>query len=43
MALLIAALSARGQSVIYNINQIDRGYEQIEAKLQGLGARIRRE
>jgi len=43
MALLIAALSADGQSIIYNISQIDRGYEQIEAKLQGLGARIRRE
>jgi UDP-N-acetylglucosamine 1-carboxyvinyltransferase len=43
MALLIAALSATGQSIIYNISQIDRGYEQIEAKLQGLGARIRRE
>jgi UDP-N-acetylglucosamine 1-carboxyvinyltransferase len=43
MALLIAALCATGQSVIYNINQIDRGYEQIEAKLQGLGARIKRE
>ncbi len=43
MALLIAALSAAGQSIIYNISQIDRGYEQIEAKLQGLGARIRRE
>jgi UDP-N-acetylglucosamine 1-carboxyvinyltransferase len=43
MALLIASLSAGGQSIIYNINQIDRGYEQIEAKLQGLGARIRRE
>jgi len=43
MALLIAALSAAGQSVIYNISQIDRGYEQIEAKLQGLGARIKRE
>ena len=43
MALLIAALSAAGQSIIYNISQIDRGYEQIESKLQGLGAKISRE
>jgi UDP-N-acetylglucosamine 1-carboxyvinyltransferase len=43
MALLIAALCAEGQSVIHNINQIDRGYEQIETKLQSIGARIRRE
>ncbi len=42
MALLIAALCARGQSVIHNIGQIDRGYEQIETKLQALGARIER-
>lgn len=42
MALLLAALCARGQSVIGNIGQIDRGYEQIEDKLRGLGARIER-
>jgi UDP-N-acetylglucosamine 1-carboxyvinyltransferase len=42
MALLLAALCARGQSVIGNIGQIDRGYEQIEEKLKGLGARIER-
>ena len=42
MALLTAALCARGQSIIHNIHQIDRGYEQIEAKLQALGARIER-
>ena len=42
MALLIAALCARGESVIHNIHQIDRGYERIETKLQGLGARIER-
>ena len=42
MALLIAALCAEGQSVIHNIDQIDRGYERIEAKLQTLGARIER-
>ncbi len=42
MALLIAALCAQGQSVIQNIGQIDRGYEQIETKLQALGAQIKR-
>jgi len=42
MALLIAALCAQGRSVIYNINQIDRGYERIDERLQALGARIRR-
>ncbi len=42
MALLIAALCARGQSEIDNIEQIDRGYEQIERKLETLGARVRR-
>jgi UDP-N-acetylglucosamine 1-carboxyvinyltransferase len=42
MALLIAALCASGESIIQNINQIDRGYERIETKLQALGARIER-
>ncbi len=42
MALLIASLCASGESVIQNINQIDRGYERIETKLQALGARIER-
>jgi UDP-N-acetylglucosamine 1-carboxyvinyltransferase len=42
MALLVAALCARGQSVIRNIIQIDRGYEQIDAKLRALGAHIER-
>jgi UDP-N-acetylglucosamine 1-carboxyvinyltransferase len=42
MALLIAALCAEGESVIYNINQIDRGYERIELKLKALGAQIER-
>ncbi|MFI5149218.1 MAG: UDP-N-acetylglucosamine 1-carboxyvinyltransferase [Bacteroidia bacterium] len=40
VALLIAALSAEGKSVIYNINQIDRGYQNIDARLQALGADI---
>lgn len=40
MAMLLAALCARGTSTIHNIQQIDRGYEQIEAKLRGLGAEI---
>ena len=43
MALLIAALTARGESVIQNVGQIDRGYERIEERLSGLGAEIRRE
>jgi UDP-N-acetylglucosamine 1-carboxyvinyltransferase len=42
MALLIAALCARGQSLIRNIRQIDRGYERVEDKLRTLGARIER-
>ncbi|HAN32104.1 MAG TPA: UDP-N-acetylglucosamine 1-carboxyvinyltransferase [Myxococcales bacterium] len=42
MSLLIAALCARGTSVIHNIRQIDRGYERIEQKLKALGARIER-
>lgn len=43
MALLLAALTAKGRSVIHNIRQIDRGYERIEEKLQQLGGRIERE
>lgn len=42
VALLIAALSAEGKSQIQNIEQIDRGYEQIDERLRGLGAQIRR-
>ena len=42
MALLIAALCARGESVIRNIIQIDRGHERIDEKLRALGARIER-
>lgn len=42
MALLIAALCARGESVIQNIGQIDRGYERIDERLRALGADIRR-
>lgn len=42
IALLIAALSAEGNSVIGNINQIDRGYENIDERLRSLGARIKR-
>lgn len=43
MALLLAALSAEGRSVIRNIGQIDRGYEQVDLKLASLGARIERQ
>lgn len=42
MALLIAALAAHGESRLYNIGQIDRGYERIDERLQTLGARIER-
>lgn len=42
VALLIAALSAKGKSVIHNIHQIDRGYQQIDERLNALGANIRR-
>jgi UDP-N-acetylglucosamine 1-carboxyvinyltransferase len=42
MALLIAALCAEGDSEIRNIEQIDRGYENIEGKLQSLGAAVER-
>ena len=40
VALLIAALSAKGTSTIYNIEQIDRGYQHIDERLNNLGARI---
>ena len=43
IALLIAAMSAKGTSRIDNIEQIDRGYENIEARLNALGAKITRE
>lgn len=43
MALVLAALAAEGNSVIRNVGQIDRGYERVDEKLRGLGARIKRE
>ena len=43
MALLIAALGADGESHIYNIQQIERGYQNIDERLRSLGASIRRE
>ncbi len=42
MALVLAALAAKGSSTIRNINQIDRGYESVDAKLRALGAKITR-
>nr|MCU0508581.1 UDP-N-acetylglucosamine 1-carboxyvinyltransferase [Anaerolineae bacterium] len=42
MALLIAALAAKGTSTIQNVGQIDRGYQDIDTKLQSLGARLER-
>ncbi|AFR35344.1 UDP-N-acetylglucosamine 1-carboxyvinyltransferase [Riemerella anatipestifer] len=41
-ALLVAALSAEGKSIIHNIEQIDRGYENIDGRLKALGADIER-
>jgi UDP-N-acetylglucosamine 1-carboxyvinyltransferase len=43
MALIGAALCAKGRSVIHNANQVDRGYERIDERLQALGARVVRE
>jgi UDP-N-acetylglucosamine 1-carboxyvinyltransferase len=40
VALLIAAMSAKGKSTIYNINQIDRGYQNIDGRLNAIGAEI---
>ena len=42
ISLLIAALSAKGTSVINNIEQIDRGYELIDDRLSSIGAKIKR-
>jgi UDP-N-acetylglucosamine 1-carboxyvinyltransferase len=42
ISLLIAALSAKGESTIQNIEQIDRGYENIDYRLKSLGAKIQR-
>ena len=42
IAMLLAAMSAKGTSVIDNIEQIDRGYEDIESRLNALGANITR-
>jgi UDP-N-acetylglucosamine 1-carboxyvinyltransferase len=40
VALLIAAMSAKGKSTIFNINQIDRGYQNIDSRLNAIGAQI---
>ena len=42
VALLIAAMSAEGKSVIDNIEQIDRGYQRIDERLNAIGAKIKR-
>lgn len=42
ISLLIAALSAKGTSTIHNIEQIDRGYQNIDKRLQAIGAKITR-
>ncbi|MCC5849298.1 MAG: UDP-N-acetylglucosamine 1-carboxyvinyltransferase [Verrucomicrobia bacterium] len=43
MALILAALCAKGESIIENAWMIDRGYENVDARLRGLGARIERQ
>ena len=43
ISLLIAALTAKGTSIIQNIEQIDRGYERIDERLRAIGANIVRE
>jgi UDP-N-acetylglucosamine 1-carboxyvinyltransferase len=43
IALLIAALAAKGESVISNANSIDRGYEEVDVRLKALGAQIERQ
>jgi UDP-N-acetylglucosamine 1-carboxyvinyltransferase len=42
MAMVLAALTAQGESEIRNVSQIERGYERIDEKLRALGARIER-
>jgi UDP-N-acetylglucosamine 1-carboxyvinyltransferase len=42
MSILLAALAAKGESTIRNISQIERGYENVDAKLRALGAKIAR-
>ena len=42
VALLIAAMSAKGKSIIRNVNQIDRGYQAIDTRLNAIGAKINR-
>ena len=42
VSLLLAALSAEGTSTIYNIEQIERGYQDIDTRLRALGAQIKR-
>ena len=42
MAILAATLCASGQSVISNVEQIDRGFEELDTRLRGLGAKIER-
>jgi UDP-N-acetylglucosamine 1-carboxyvinyltransferase len=42
MALLIAAMGAEGKSIIHNIEQIDRGYQHLDRRLNDLGAQIKR-
>jgi len=40
--LILAALSAKGETILHNVSQIDRGYEKLAEKLVSMGARIKR-
>jgi UDP-N-acetylglucosamine 1-carboxyvinyltransferase len=42
MSMLLAALAAKGKSTVRNIGQIERGYQDVDAKLKALGAHIER-
>jgi UDP-N-acetylglucosamine 1-carboxyvinyltransferase len=42
MAMLLAALTAEGESTIDNVGQIERGYERIDERLRALGAKVER-
>jgi UDP-N-acetylglucosamine 1-carboxyvinyltransferase len=42
MAMLLAALTAEGESIIDNVGQIERGYERIDERLRALGAKVER-
>ena len=42
VSLLLAALAVKGESTIHNVEQIDRGYQNIDTRLNAIGAKIKR-